>query len=73
MYGINDMIGKTGIQYVFEEYLKGTDGIRQLDMAVDGTITEEYISKEAISGSDVILTIDANLQAITEKAHLRSA
>ena len=37
-------------------------------MAVDGTITEEYISKEAISGSDVILTIDANLQAITEKA-----
>ncbi len=31
-------------------------------MAVDGTITEEYISKEAIAGNNVALTIDANLQ-----------
>jgi len=37
-------------------------------MAVDGTITDEYVSQEAIAGSDVILTIDANLQAVTEEA-----
>ena len=67
-YDQKDIIGKTGIQYVFEKYLKGTNGIRQVDMAVDGTITGEYISQEAIAGSDVVLTIDANLQAITEKA-----
>lgn len=67
-YRNDDVIGKNGIQYVFEEYLKGTDGIRQIDMAVDGTITSEYISQEAVAGSDVILTIDANLQAVAEKA-----
>ena len=67
-YGINDVIGKGGIQYVFEEYLRGKDGIKQLDMSVDGTITDEYITQEAVAGSDVILTIDANLQAATEKA-----
>ena len=67
-YGINDVIGKVGIQYVFEEYLRGKDGIKQLDMSVDGTITDEYITQEAVTGSDVILTIDANLQAATEKA-----
>lgn len=67
-YGINDVIGKVGIQYVFEEYLRGKDGIKQLDMSVDGTITDEYITQEAVAGSDVILTIDANLQATTEKA-----
>ncbi len=67
-YGINDVIGKVGIQYVFEEYLRGKDGIKQLDMSVDGTITDEYIIQEAVAGSDVILTIDANLQAATEKA-----
>ncbi len=33
-----------------------------------GTTTAEYISKEAIAGSDVVLTIDANLQKITENA-----
>ena len=67
-YGINDVIGKVGIQYVFEEYLRGQNGIKQLDMSVDGIITDEYITKEAVAGSDVILTIDANLQATTEKA-----
>lgn len=67
-YGINDVIGKVGIQYVFEEYLRGQNGIKQLDMSVDGNITDEYITKEAVAGSDIILTIDANLQATTEKA-----
>ncbi len=67
-YKRNDIIGKTGIESVFEEYLKGTDGVKQIDMAVDGTITAEYTSKEAVSGSNVILTIDANLQKITESA-----
>ena len=67
-YSQNDIIGKTGIEYVFEEYLKGKNGTRQIDMAVDGTTTAEYISEEAIAGSDIVLTIDANLQKITEDA-----
>ena len=67
-YDQNDIIGKTGIEYVFEEYLKGQDGTKQIDMAVDGTITAEYTSEEAIAGSDVVLTIDSNLQTITEQA-----
>lgn len=61
-------IGKSGVEKTFEKYLKGTDGIKQIDMAVDGTITDEYVAKEAIAGSDVVLTIDANLQAVTEEA-----
>ncbi len=67
-YSQNDLIGKTGIESVFEEYLKGKNGTKQIDMAVDGTTTAEYIAKEAIAGSDVVLTIDANLQKITENA-----
>lgn len=68
IYNQNDIIGKSGIEYVFEKYLKGTDGVKQIDMNVDGTITDEYVSKEAVSGSDVILTIDSKLQAVTEQA-----
>lgn len=67
-YDMNDLIGKTGIQYVFEDLLKGKNGIRQIDMDIDGTITGEYIAQEAVAGSDVVLTIDSNLQAVTEKA-----
>lgn len=67
-YDMNDLIGKTGIQYVFEDLLKGKDGIRQIDMNIDGTITGEYIEQEAVAGSDIVLTIDSNVQKITEKA-----
>lgn len=67
-YSMNDLIGKTGIQYVFEDLLKGENGVRQIDMDIDGTVTGEYIAQEAVAGSDVVLTIDSNVQAITEKA-----
>lgn len=65
-YSTNDYIGKTGVEAVLEEYLKGEDGKKQIDMTVDGTTTGEYVTKEAVSGSDVILTIDANLQKVAE-------
>ena len=67
-YRNDDVIGKDGVQKVFEEYLKGTDGVKQVDMTVDGAITSEYISEEAVAGSDVVLTIDANLQKVAEEA-----
>ncbi len=67
-YLMSDIYGQTGIEYIFENYLKGKNGIKQIDMSVDGSIVNEYVSEEAIQGSDVVLTIDANLQAITEQA-----
>ena len=67
-YNKDDIIGKTGIEYLFEKYLKGQNGEKQVDMAVDGTITGEYITKNANAGSDIVLTIDSNLQKATEVA-----
>lgn len=67
-YNQNDIIGKSGIEYVFEEFLKGKNGVKQIDMDVEGTITNEYIAKEAVAGNDVILTIDSKLQATAEQA-----
>ena len=65
-YNMNDKIGKTGIEKVFEKYLRGKDGIKQIDMSVDGIVTGESVVKEAVSGSDVVLTLDSQLQKITE-------
>lgn len=67
-YDVDDKVGQTGIEKTFEEYLRGEDGEKQIDMTVDGTITGEYTSKEAIGGADVVLTIDANLQKVAEEA-----
>ncbi len=67
-YSMNDYIGKAGIEYIFEPYLRGKNGKKQTDMSIDGATTGEYITEEAIQGNDVVLTIDANLQSTTEKA-----
>ena len=67
-YDQNDVIGRTGIEQAFEKYLRGTDGIKQVDISVDGQITNEYISKNAESGSDIVLTLDADLQKKTEES-----
>lgn len=65
-YDVDDKVGQTGIEKVFENYLRGEDGIKQIDMSVDGTVTGEYTSQEAIGGANVVLTIDANLQRVAE-------
>lgn len=67
-YDQNSIIGKTGVQYVFEKYLKGSNGTRQIDMDVNGNITGEYITEEPVVGSDVQLTIDAKLQNVAEES-----
>lgn len=61
-YTLNDYIGKMGIEYVLEKYLRGEKGTKQIDMSVDGTIEGEYVEEEAISGDTVVLTIDLELQ-----------
>lgn len=67
-YRINDYIGKVGIEYVLEKYLKGKTGKKQVDMSVDGTVIEEYVQEEAVSGNTVILTIDSEIQEKMEEA-----
>lgn len=67
-YEVDDKVGQTGIEKVFENYLRGEDGIKQIDMSVDGTVTGEYTSQEAIGGANVALTIDANLQRVAEES-----
>lgn len=67
-YQMNDIIGKTGVERTFEEFLKGKDGLKQIDMTLEGNVTGEYTVKEAVGGADVILTIDSSLQKITERA-----
>lgn len=68
IYSIDDTVGKTGIEYLFEEQLRGQSGEKQVEMSVDGTITGEYVSKNAIAGSDIVLTIDSNLQQVAQDA-----
>ena len=68
VYDMNDVVGTSGVEYVLEKFLRGTDGTKQIDMSVDGTVTDEYITKEAVAGNNVVLTIDVKLQQVVQDA-----
>ncbi len=66
-YGMNDIIGKEGLEKFLEPYIKGTDGKinRQRDVSSDSYSPDEIA---AIAGDDAILTIDYELQNVAEDA-----
>ncbi len=67
-YGFNDMVGKRGIEKIEEEFLKGTDGKKNVmkDLTDDADVTLEDIP--AVPGNYVTLTIDADLQRAAEES-----
>lgn len=67
-YTQNDDIGKTGIEAVFEDYLRGKNGIKKVEMDLNGRVNEEYQTTESVQGNSIMLTLDANLQEVAEKA-----
>lgn len=67
-YGMNDIIGKDGLEAVLEPYLKGTDGYKNVRLTTDGRYGDVAEVKEAQPGDYAELTIDARLQEATEKA-----
>ncbi|MBQ7950966.1 MAG: hypothetical protein IJ278_04525 [Clostridia bacterium] len=67
-YGYTDIIGKEGIEKVFDLELKGKDGVLKVEQNELGKITDTEVLKTAEPGNDIILTIDLNLQKRAESA-----
>lgn len=67
-YTINSMIGKSGVEESMETYLKGQDGEKKVVTDSNGNVTSEAVTKEAVSGNNVTLTIDYRIQQVVETA-----
>jgi penicillin-binding protein 2 len=66
-YNQNDNIGKNGIEATFEDYLRGENGSKRLEMDSYGRISDEAEVSESKMGDSIILTLDLDLQAVTER------
>jgi len=67
-YRYSDKVGKAGIELAAEEYLKGVDGKFTVVQNADGTHASTETVREAVPGSTVQLTLDANLQKVAQEA-----
>ena len=67
-YPLDAIVGTSGAEQAFEEYLHGVDGTRTIVEDAYGNIVDEYVSKEPKAGSNVYLTIDIQMQIAAENA-----
>ena len=65
-YSLNDIIGKSGIESSFEEYLRGTNGTKRLEMDSYGRISNEEEIEQSSMGNSIVLTLDLDLKTKTE-------
>ena len=67
-YKLNAIVGTSGVEEAFEDYLHGEDGTLTIVEDEYGNIVNTYVSKEPKPGQDVYLTIDIDLQIAAEHA-----
>ncbi len=60
-YLMNDTVGKAGIERSMESELRGERGEKTVTVSSDGTVSET-VTKEAVPGRTVMLTIDSEFQ-----------
>lgn len=63
-----DLVGAAGIEYSFEDQLRGVTGGTTVKVNSSGRVTQELFKLEAYPGNNVHLTIDKNIQYVAEKA-----
>lgn len=61
-YNAHSIIGKTGLEQVYEERLKGKDGLKIYIEDNNGNIVKTIAETKGNDGEDIKLTIDINLQ-----------
>ncbi len=61
-YLLSDSIGKIGLEKYYEQTLKGQHGEKVMEVDAFGRTKKVVSNQSSISGSDLILTIDADLQ-----------
>ena len=64
-YSKNDTIGKSGLEQYYESYLRGDNGQKIVYVDTVGRIQEVVSSTDPVAGSDLYLSIDADLQKDT--------
>lgn len=58
----NDYIGKTGLEFFYDNILRGENGRRKIDIDALLNIKKESVLAESRSGENLVLSIDADYQ-----------
>ena len=69
-YRLNDLIGRTGVEHAYEDYLRGQWGGEMIEVDAAGNYQKSLGVKPSKKGRDIKLTIDLKLQQVAEEVLL---
>lgn len=67
-YRLGDIVGKTGIENVYEGILRGRKGSQQLEVNASGRPLSVIKKSEPVPGHNLMLSVDLILQQVTEQS-----
>ncbi|MFH1896652.1 MAG: penicillin-binding protein 2 [Candidatus Desantisbacteria bacterium] len=67
-YKSGEWIGKSGVESVYDSYLKGVNGGKQIEVDVRGRQLQVLGKREPVPGNNLFLSIDAKMQQIAYDA-----
>jgi len=69
-YSPNDVIGKDGLEYAYDQYLRGTPGGERVVVDATGAVVPgvKLRAKAPVPGDSVVTNVDWRLQRIAERA-----
>ena len=65
-YTQGDEIGKSGVEQTYEKVLRGTAGRTVVEVDPRGTVLRTLSHQDPVQGHDLFLTLDADVQRVTE-------
>ena len=68
-----DIIGQSGLEQIYDDYLRGRDGYRKVIVDSRGRIQDEIETVPPQQGQDLVTTIDVDLQLAAEEQLRTSA
>jgi penicillin-binding protein 2 len=67
-YSLGDIVGKAGVEATYDKVLQGEKGYQRLEVDSMGRVRRVIEEGEPRAGKDVVLTLDADIQKVAEKA-----
>ncbi len=67
-YRPGDNVGKSGVELAYESALRGTPGVRKLEVDSNGNVLGTLDTQPPVQGRDIRLTIDLNVQRLAEES-----
>ncbi|MEY2474277.1 MAG: penicillin-binding protein 2 [Actinomycetota bacterium] len=71
-YQPSDEIGKSGVELLYEKWLRGTPGVTRLEVDSADRVVRTLFHTDPVPGHDIRLTLDLNVQVAAEAAMARA-